>query len=293
MRNMKYSKSILITDLDDTVWDWLSIWHTSFSKLYAALLAGSEMNHFELTLAIRKIHQEVGTSEYYFLPQHLEQVLGRPTDRVSITSRYGDIESLLVDGQRTGTKLEPGVFETLTTIKEKGTRIIAYTESMAFGAVERMKATGLDGVIEALYSREDHHIPNSVDLENIRSNSKDYYELRQTRHVRLKKHQMKPNPEVLLEIISEIGANPNDCVYIGDKLLKDVKMAQDSSVLDVHAVYGDNQNSDMYDLLKSVTHWTQSEVDSEAEITAHVIQPTITLHKQFSEILEHVNFVPF
>lgn len=289
-RRMKHRRSVLITDLDDTIWDWLSVWHASFRNLYTALQIGSGLSDKELISEIRSIHQEVGTSEYYFLPHHLEVRLGRSSDPEEVKARYGNIESIFINGQRDGTKLGNGVLETLKSIKKSGAEIIAYTESMSFGSVERIKATFLDGIIDTLYSREDHAIPDGVNLSEVRSKPDATYQLNITRHVRIDRKEMKPNPEVLASIVSDSSGGFDDCVYVGDKLLKDVKMAQDSGVLDVYANYGDQTDSKMYDLLKQVTHWSESDVSREHDTKGTVVSPTITLNDNFSEILNYIDF---
>lgn len=284
---------MLITDLDDTIWDWLKIWHTSFDALFARLLNGAGLSEEKLISEIRKIHQEVGTSEYYFLPQHLEINQGRSPKTSEILQRYGDIISLFATAQREGATLLPGVIDTFKIARENGTKIIAYTESMAFGAVQRIKATKLDGVIDILYSREDHFIPEPIKLDNIRSNSGEQYNLVKTKHIKHPRHVMKPNPEVLREIVQGLGAVPKQCVYVGDKLLKDIKMAQDANILDVYARYGDNRDNSMYERLKQVTHWSETEVQDEVKATTKEVAASITLKEKYSDILEEIDFVGF
>jgi len=289
----KHRRSVLITDLDDTIWDWLKIWHTSFSSVLSALEKNSGLKRKTLIDKIREIHQSVGTSEYYFLPYHLEKNLGRPWSNEDIFNRYGDIKSILADGQRKGTFLLPGVKKTFKEAKSKGSKIVAYTESMSFGAVQRLKATNLDGVIDTLYSREDHTILEGIDLQSIRSHPSEQYLLAETEHFTVKRSEMKPNPMVLLDIVKRVNATTDQCIYVGDKLIKDIKMAQDANVLDAHAKYGDQRENFMYDLLKEVTHWSENDVINEAQTNSAVISPSIVLEGYYSDLLKEIDFVKF
>src|SRR4051794_21961380 len=65
-------------------------------------------------------------------------------------------------------KLYPSVFPSLWELKKRGTKIVAYTESMSFYSAYRLKRFGLDGVIDALFSPEDHIVPAGVSLDKLR-----------------------------------------------------------------------------------------------------------------------------
>ena len=101
---------------------------------------------------------------------------------------------------------------------------------------------------------------------------------------------MKPNPALLLHIINEIGAAPEECLYIGDSKMKDIAMAQDAGVTDVFAEYGVSHFNDKkdirYDLLRDVTHWTDEDVEREKKINSNrrLVSPSFVVNK-FSEII--------
>ncbi|WP_250879436.1 HAD family hydrolase [Escherichia coli] len=64
------------------------------------------------------------------------------------------------------------------------------------------------------------------------------YNLVHTKQEYTPKDEIKPNPQLLLDIIASIGAVPEECVYIGDSEMKDIEMAQNANVSDVFAKYG-------------------------------------------------------
>jgi phosphoglycolate phosphatase-like HAD superfamily hydrolase len=47
---------------------------------------------------------------------------------------------------------------------------------------------------------------------------------------------VKPNPGILLSIIADLGGTVGEVVYVGDNILKDVYMAQQAGVTDVHEI---------------------------------------------------------
>ena len=64
---MKKSFSVLITDLDNTLFDWFEIWYQSFNAMLDKIIEISGVDREKLLDEIRSIHQRHRTSEYVFL----------------------------------------------------------------------------------------------------------------------------------------------------------------------------------------------------------------------------------
>ena len=65
-----------------------------------------------------------------------------------------------------------------------------------------------------------------LDASQIRHYDEDAYRLRSTQTRRTPKGETKPNPKLLGHILEECGADKAKTAYVGDKLDKDVRMAQ-------------------------------------------------------------------
>lgn len=97
---------------------------------------------------------------------------------------------------------------------------------------------------------------------------------------------LKPNVEVLESILRDCGRTAEETVYVGDSLMKDIAMAKEAGILDVHAKYGEPQMRPEYGLLQRVSHWKQQAVDREqALLTSDEIVPSEVLRESFAEIL--------
>src|SRR4051812_10486935 len=59
----------LVVDLDNTLFDWLALWHDSFVITFREI--ASLVGDAAAEDAIRRIHQDRGTSEYRFLVEEL------------------------------------------------------------------------------------------------------------------------------------------------------------------------------------------------------------------------------
>ena len=182
----------------------------------------------------------------------------------------------------------PGVDETLRALKRAGVRIVAYTESGAYWSEWRIRHTGLDGVIDTLYSSPDHDIAAGVDIADLRTGHYEgRYGLDKTQHVKVELGVLKPNREVLNTILHGQRRSPGDAAYLGDSLMKDIAMAQAAGVLDIHAAYGQVQNRPEYDLLRRLTHWSDADVAAEAALAKSNgdVTPTMVFREGISEIL--------
>jgi hypothetical protein len=148
-------------------------------------------------------------------------------------------------------------------------------------------------MLEVLYSPEDHSLPHGSVREKIRKYPAESYDLQRTEHRHTPRGEMKPNPAVLLDIIREVGGDVETTIYVGDSLVKDVSMAQDAGVLDVHARYGTAHTREEYELLRSVTHWTADQVERERTASSRTVRPTFVLDRSFQEILDLFEFHSF
>jgi phosphoglycolate phosphatase-like HAD superfamily hydrolase len=282
----------LIIDLDNTIYDWFAIWYASFCPIYRSILDKTKLPEEIVQNSIREVHQKRRTSEYTFLLEEAK-ILDELRSKGDIREAFKEALYTSHEGRDRTIRLYPSVFRSLWAIKETGTRIIAYTESMAFYSAYRLKRVGLDGVIDVLFSPQDHDTPAGTSVARLRSLPDEYYELQVTEAKHTPPGELKPNPRVLLDIIRSVGALPERCAYVGDSLFKDVAMARDSGVFDVHAEYGESQRLPEYDLLRKVSHWTDEDVERERRIVGQgaEFKPSATLKENFSEIFMYCDFV--
>lgn len=165
--------------------------------------------------------------------------------------------------------------------------MVAFTESRDFYAAERIRLLKLDGLIAYLYSPPDHPLP----ADFTRYYPPEYYHMKETRHKRLHHDVLKPDPAVLLDILADLALSREEVVYVGDKIFKDVSMAIEAGVRDVHAKYGEGHGLEGYELLRFVSHWTKEDVQREQHLqTSRQVKASNTLEKSFSEIVSLFEF---
>jgi FMN phosphatase YigB (HAD superfamily) len=281
-------KKALITDLDNTLFDWVEIWVNCSRPMLDKLVELSAIPEETLIPEIKAVHQRHGTSEYSFLIDELPSLQpildGKPATQVFAAAVYREKRSEWL-------KLYPTVAETLLNIKGRGTVIIGYTESMAFYSNYHIRRLGLDGVLDYVFCPKDHKLPAGLSAEDLRKYPAAHYALKYTRQDFTPEGSKKPDTAVLNAIIRDLGLKKSECVFVGDSLMKDVAMALDCGVSDAWAKYGQAHRRPEYKLLQDVTHWTDEDVEREQKIKEreHVKQ-SVTLDSSFSQLLDHFDF---
>jgi phosphoglycolate phosphatase len=273
-------KTTLITDFDNTLYDWFHTWYRSFNAMLMEIERISGVSKDILIPEIRRIHQRYGTSEYSFLIEELPTIQSRFASD-DVMQVFDSAVHAYRSARKSSLKLYDGVHETLTDLKSNGINIVIYTESLGYYTNFRVRRLELEGLVDYIYSPPDHELPAARSSSGHSSLEFDSELLGAEKHRFIPKGVVKPNPEVLLDIISEIGRKPSECIYLGDSEMKDVAMAQDAGVTDVLAGYGAVQHKEEYDLLRKVSHWPDTDVLREQK--PHARKPTHTI-MNFREI---------
>ncbi|PZU06710.1 MAG: HAD family hydrolase [Sphingomonas sp.] len=285
-------RSVLISDVDNTLFDWVQIWHAAFSSMLEELLRLSGLDEATLLPEIRAVHQRAGTSEYAFLIGEVEALRPAAGDTPVLDFYAPAIEAYRTARQQ-ALEFYPGVEQTLKALRQRGTLIVCYTESLAYYSQYRFRKLGLDHLVDYLYSPGDHDLPDGMSREDIRFHEAAHYELERTQHRFTPPGELKPNPDILSSILRDLGVRHDQAIYVGDSAHKDIWMAQRAGVLDAQALYGAAQHREAYALLRQVSHWSDDDVERERLLIGkdHVL-PTYRLNG-FADLLDIVEFTAF
>jgi len=281
--------SVVITDLDNTLYDWFKVWHSSFKAMLDSLVIESGISEEELIPQIKRIHEQHGTSEYLMLLNELP-ILQEKHPNQNIAEIYKNAIEAYKQTRKDTLELYPSVLSTLHQIKKSGCLIVGYTDSQALYTAYRVKELGLDGIFDFLYSSPNHELNGTSNTDDIHFFPSTNHVLNYTIHRQTPENASKPNPAVLIGIIEDLAVSAHEVIYVGDSILNDISMAQAVPVTDIHARYGTSNLKDEYELLKKVTHWKSEKVQQERDI---VITPSLVLTDSFAQILDLFNFVQY
>jgi FMN phosphatase YigB (HAD superfamily) len=237
---------------------------------------------------IKVVHQLHGTAEYAFVLEELPSLIKKYGNRETIHKELNHAIHMARRNRIKHLKLYSGVYDTLSELRCKRVKVVAFTESKEWYTKNRLKKLGLDYYIDEVHSPQDH---KSIPIPD---NERTKLHFDNTKFKHTPEGALKPNPEILLNIIKGLGAKPEDCVYIGDSETKDIDMAHEAGVTSVFAKYGTehfHSRKDDYNLLRDVTHWTKEVVEHEKAVkeSAQNHKADFEINK-FSEILDIFDF---
>ena len=274
----------LITDLDNTLYDWVTFFAIAFDAMVNELARLLDTDRQSLLSQFKEIHRRYGSTETPWAALELPAARLRFPNLSSakLAGRLQPAFDAFTAARRDHLKLYPGVRDTLAALTDAGVLIVGHTEALTVNAYHRLALLGITDYFTRLYALEGRTIehpfpdrPHSVPpapADLIRT---------------LPASERKPNRAVLLDICRREELMPSECSYVGDSLVRDVAMAKEAAVRAVWARYGTRCDPALWNLLVAVTHWTPADVAREAKFreTYRDVKPDQTID-MFGEILD-------
>ena len=153
--------SVVLLDLDNTLYDWVDIWYRSFKPMLDELVQKSGVAEEQLIADFKEVFTRHGTTEYSYAIEDLSCLRERHPGE-DLSEAYASAIRAYREGRQDALKLYPHVLETLRMLRSRGCLMVAYTESMAFYVTYRIRKLGLDGMLDYVYSPPDHELPETV-----------------------------------------------------------------------------------------------------------------------------------
>jgi len=271
----------LITDLDNTLYDWVTFFGLAFDAMINELTKLLDVDRQTLLAQFKDIHQRYGSTETPWAALELPSVKLKFSNLPAseIAQHLEPAFSAFSAARKKHLALYDHVADTLEQLTRGGVTIIGHTEALPVNAFYRLTLLGVLNRFSRIYTVEgptvDHPFP-----ERLRSFPSP--ELIRT----LPRSERKPNPALLLDICAREGFLPKECVYIGDSRTRDVAMAKTAGITAVWAKYGTQYDPALWKVIVAVTHWTSADVEREAKLRENIkaIEPDFTID-QFSQLL--------
>jgi FMN phosphatase YigB (HAD superfamily) len=278
-------KRLLVCDLDNTLYDWVSYFVPSFYAMVDEVVALTGCDREQLLDDFRVIHQKYHDSEHPFalLETKTIQRLYKDRSRAEVAQIFDSAFHRFNSSRKSTLALYPHVQESLVKLTQSGIALVAHTESNLFAAFDRLSRLGIRDFFKRIYCRKRSEIehPNPASAQ-LWESKLPVNKIRELSH-----HQRKPNPQVLLEICADERVTPEEAAYVGDSMARDMLMARDAGVLSIWAKYGVSLKSQDYEKLVRITHWTAEDVlrEKKSSACAQSMRPDFILERDFSEIL--------
>lgn len=278
---MTLRKSLLIADLDNTLYDWVTFFARSFDAMVNELQTLLSVDKEQLLDEFKVVHQSYGSSEQPFAVLDLPSVKhGFPgADDAEIARRLDPAFHAFNSVRNRELTLYPGVKETLEALTETGVTVVGHTEATSANAYFRLTKLGIDKHFRHLYvatGRPSRH-PDPARVAVIAPPVGFV--------TQLPPEERKPSPAVVIDICRREGIARSETVYVGDSLTKDVGMALSAGVMAAWARYGTTYDRALWELLVRVTHWTAEDAERESQLRRLSVGAPDVIIDSFSEVL--------
>jgi FMN phosphatase YigB (HAD superfamily) len=253
----------LITDLDNTLYDWVTFFTASFKSMVAELTKLLEVPEETLLNEFKAVHQRYGNSEQPFAVLELPSLQRRFADlsRDEIIKKIDPALHHFNSTRKRTLTLYQGVAETLAELQGAGIRIVGHTEAILANSYWRLRTLGIDGFFSRLYTLE------GKDTIHISPESR-WIDPPEGFVTVVPRNERKPNPQLLADICRHEDSDIASTYYLGDSLVRDVAMAKQAGVAAIWARYGMLYDPECWTYLVKITHWTDEDVSREKTLKA-------------------------
>lgn len=266
-------KKLLISDLDDTLYDWIGFFIPSFYAMVDELASITNIEKSLLLTEYKIFHQYYGSVEYPFITLKLPSILKKykNLNEQELKNVLGEAFHKFNSERKKRLILFEGVEKTLKTLSQKGVTIIGYTESSQENGYYRLKRLGISDYFKSIYtsqSKYESKLPLDEKIKIVESK--------------------KPDKDILLSICHQENCAPTDAIYVGDSLTKDIYMAGLAGVTSVLVDYPKAEN-DYYKLLVDITSWSAEDFEREATLKKKFIDSNMKpnyIINNFSELIK-------
>jgi len=267
---------LIITDLDNTIYNWVDYFVPCFNAMVNALSQLTGIPKPRLKESFRDVYRRHGTTEFREAIRELD-VLGKSASHLSsreIERRFSSAIESFRDMRRKTLRLYPSVRPTLQRLRDDGYILVAHTDARAGTALHRMGLLGIINLFSGLVATHD-----PLYKVKCRRRHPPYIRV-------LPDSQAKPHPAGVRAALKYFRVSPPEALYIGDSIRRDLVMARTCGVWDIYAKYGREYDPDHYRQLIAISHWDDASVRHELGQNfqfADGKQPSFTISK-FSEI---------
>lgn len=256
----------LVVDLDNTLYDFDGFFARSLRALIHAVARTAKVSEADVERDVSQVIRERGTLEYAALIEELRCIqLAAPSD--------DQLERVVRAGRaafrRTRDKhlmLYPAVRSTLRWARSENFPVIALSDAPAFQAEGRLRHLNLTTYFAALYSWEGYTAPSTLTAWT------KPYTSRVPRVHKLAGAERKPNTVGLVHALESLNMGPADVLVVGDRVDRDIRVANAVGATSVWARYGSRIDSESQATLDRLFPW-QKEARALEVLARETVKP--------------------
>ncbi len=252
-------KVVLITDLDNTIYNFMDYFAPTFRGMVHALSSKLNVEEEVLIDQFKTIFKKYNSIEYPFSVQELPINKNKSDEEIAeiikvARGAYNRVRNKNFEPY-------PYVKETLNYLHKSGVLIIAVTNAPYFHALMRLKALRIDQHYDAIVCWEGYPIPDdNYTKDFLRKVNKTKYQTKIKKVWKLPKKELKPNLDGYKQVLNFYSVSPQNTYIIGDSISKDVKPAIELGAVGIWAKYGMEIKEKNLQTVLRITNWTNDKV---------------------------------
>jgi len=272
---------LLITDLDNTLYNWMDYFAPSFRGMVHALSREMNVEEDFLYAEFKKVFSKSGSVEYSFAIQELEFVQQLSKEEIQ---KFVDLGKQVFSRVRQK-NLVPydGVEQTLKWATQAGILVIGVSNAPLFHAQRRLTKLNIDKYFYGLAAWEGNETPDNEHTtkitERVKNNS---YRSRVKRLWSFTKDETKPSNLGYKRVITDLANDFSSTYIVGDSIAKDIEPAMELGAIGIWAKYGLDFERKNYETVLKITPWTDKK--QEEAYLHKTKEPDYTINS-FSEIM--------
>lgn len=277
----------VVTDVDNTLYDWLAFYIPSFLAMIGELEVISGVPAEALKRSFRRVHQAHGTTEYPFSIQQIDALEEQDRDLSTAQrlEKYGPAIHAFRSMRKKTLRPFDGVPETLRALRERGLVLVAHSDAWLVSVSRRLRQLELDSFFDLIVAAEDPGPPEGSPMEVVRRALPAEVEAR-VPTLSISKGVRKPDVRALLPALSQLKLEPARCIYVGDSPSRDVAIARAVGAIDVWARYGSlTDRAALYDELVKISYFSETDVEEERRLRQEIelVKPSFEI-QHFKEL---------
>lgn len=275
------TNAVLITDLDNTLYDFVAYYEAGLAGLLNALSTDLGLPEDDVAVRLREVYTRRGSIEYPFAVEEIPEVcMLRPGARETVVR--ASLEAFWTAASR-HLICYPTVRETLSQLASEGLAVIAHTDAPIHEVTRRLRHLGLDryltGIIAQQWFPRRPHRTLTVYLPDMPGWVRPSQRFQPLWRVPLL--ERKPNTSVYQRIAEFLDIDPKFGTVIGDSVARDLIPARQCGFEVVWARYGHRRG--MAGRMRSVIPDVLPEVGAQPTLTQSIIPVD-----SFEGVLEHL-----
>lgn len=252
---------LIITDLDNTVYNWVDYFAPCFRAMVHALARETGESERTIIEAFCQVYEARGSVEYAFSVQELSIFQDRSEEEVINLVRVAKGAFTRVREKRL--RPYPTVNHTLTWIRSQGHRIVAVTNAPVVYAFGRLRQLRIQHLFDGLAGRKNYDIPQGAITRKVQERSDKGYFAPSMLTWEFELDELKPNSSGYARVIGDLGMLAKNVWVVGDNTQRDLAPGIQLGAVGVWAKYGEVVDKKNLDTILELTAWKKENILSE------------------------------